>query len=157
MFTLWPKISLSETEFLVKHNFTEKHLTGIRVNLLKISDKCRGCEIENSERKLSVHLVEENEEDPTRSKFTLLCMDCHFVAHIDKAIEKNYVVLVNSSFSQGELVSICRNKRLKKEISAGNIMLLEKKPEVYLEELTSGFLGKNRIKVVFSPKNYKWD
>ncbi len=158
MFELWPKISIPEKEFLTKHNLTAENINSIRDQVIKRDgNKCSGCQISDSERKINVHVAEENEEIPLKSKFVCLCLECHYIEHIDKAIEKDYVKLVNSSFNQAQLVNVCRSKDLARHIANGNIEVLKKEPAAYLEDLRAGLLGKNRIKVVFSPKNYKWD
>lgn len=158
MFEIWPKISIPEKEFLTKHNLTPETINSIRERVIKRDgNNCSGCNIHTDERNISVHVIEENEENPLKSRFVCLCLECHYIEHIDKAIEKDFVKLVNSCFNQAQLVNICRSKDLARHIANGNIEILQKEPAAYLEEVRAGLLGKNRIKVVFSPKNYKWD
>ncbi len=157
MFELWPKISIPESEFAKKHNITKAQIDFIKSKILKRDGgKCCGCKISNETRKLQLHVYEENEKNPLKSIFLCLCPECHYIEHIDKAIEKDYVKLVNSSFKQSELVEICRSKTLSQNINEGNIEVLNKEPALFLEELRAGSLGRNRIKVVFSPKKYPW-
>ncbi len=157
MFEIWPKISLSETEFIEKHGLSADEVEVIKKKVTeRQGKKCLGCQLADNTKELHLHLVEENEKKPKSSIFVCLCKECHLIEHIDQAIEGGFVKLVNSYFKQAELVTICRDKSLARNISAGNIEILKKEPETYLEELRSGSLGKNRIKVVFSPKKYSW-
>jgi hypothetical protein len=121
--------------------------------------KCQGCGFEPydiaPEKVLDIHLVEENLENPEESIVRTTCMFCHIVEHADAAISGGYVELVNSHFTQGELVNICRNGALSSHIEIGDIRHLKKTLPEYLEELNSGRALEGKVKFVFTDKFIK--
>jgi hypothetical protein len=118
--------------------------------------KCQGCGFEAYDAPvdevLDVHVVEENMSNPEDSIFRTLCKLCHIVEHADVAIEQGYVKLVNSRFSQGELVNICRNGALSLHTEEGDIRYLRKTLPEFLEELKNGRALEGKVKFVFTDK-----
>jgi len=121
--------------------------------------KCQGCGFEPydviPDKVLDVHLVEENFENPEDSKFRTSCKLCHIIEHADAAIQNEYVTLVNSQFSQGELVNICRNGALSSHIECGDIRVLRKTLPDFLEELKDGRALEGKVKFIFTEKYLK--
>ncbi len=121
--------------------------------------KCQGCSFEPydvaPDSVLDVHLVEESSDNPLDSKFRTSCKLCHIIEHADAAIQNEYVLLVNSHFSQGELVNICRNGALSSHIEGGDIRFLRKTLSEFLEELKDGRALEGKVKFVFTEKYLK--
>ncbi|MEK6830227.1 MAG: hypothetical protein AABY15_08990 [Nanoarchaeota archaeon] len=121
--------------------------------------KCQGCGFEpydvSADKVLDVHLVEENIINPEDSKFRTECMLCHMIEHADAAISNEYVILVNSKFSQGELVNICRNRAIPSNIEDGSIRILKKTLPEFLEELKNGKALEGKVKLIFTEKYLK--
>ena len=155
IFILRPTISASDKEFRSKIG-EELWLKMKSTSFRNDGFKCQGCGFEPydvpPEKVLDVHLVEENLEDPEESIVRTTCMFCHIIEHADAAISGGYVELVNSHFSQGELVNICRNGALSSHIEMSDIRYLKKALPEYLEELNSGRALEGKIKFVFTEK-----
>jgi hypothetical protein len=121
---------------------------------------CCGCGWKpDSPSKLQFHLVHLNEEQPKESLVKMICAPCHLIRHFDYAAKNDLLVLVNSCYSQAELVQRCRssNKTILKDIEEKRIMVLKKKPLEYSMELSESEFNRNdKIKVIFS-KNFSWD
>lgn len=121
--------------------------------------KCQGCEFEPydvaPDKVLDVHLVEENVENLEDSKFRTFCKLCHVIEHADAAIQNEYVLLVNSQFSQGELVNICRNGSASSYIECGDIRKLRKPLADFLDELKDGRALEGKVKFIFTEKYLK--
>lgn len=116
--------------------------------------KCTGCgftpyDVDPNEV-LTAHLIEENEEVPEEPKINVTCKICHIIQHADVAMEKGYVELVNSLFTQGELVNICRNGDLTHHIEKGEIRYIKKTLPEFLEELNSGRAKEGKVKFVLT-------
>ena len=118
--------------------------------------KCLGCGFEpydiEPEKVLDIHLVEENEENPEESKVRTTCMFCHMIEHADAAVSGGYVELVNSHFTQGEIINICRNHSSGYHIERGDIRYIKKTSAEYLEELKSGRSLEGKVKLIFTDK-----
>lgn len=118
--------------------------------------KCQGCGFEpydtHPDSVLDVHVVSEKEENILESEFRTLCKLCHIIEHADAAIEHGFVTLVNSKFSQGELVNISRNNVLSEHIRLGDIRPLRKKMSDFLEELKDGRALEGEVKFIFTEK-----
>ena len=116
--------------------------------------KCKGCGFEpydvEAEDVLDIHLIKEDLENPENSEVRTTCKFCHIVEHADAAIRHGYVELVNSHFSQGELVNICRNNSL--HLHMNDIRYLKKTLPEYLEELNSGRTLEGKVKFIFTKK-----
>jgi len=154
-FVLRPTISSPDKEF--------KNRVGVdvweRMKSKSFRDnryKCQGCNFEPYDVEptsvLDIHLVEEDVEAPENSIVRTTCKFCHIVEHADVAISLGYVELVNSHFSQGELINICRNGALSTHIEDGDIRYLKKTLPEYLEELKSGRALEGKVKFIFTKK-----
>lgn len=103
-------------------------------------------------------------KDYEKIEVVIVCDACHAIQHFDNAVQNNWVKLVNSSFTQSDLVKICRwgNKMVNAYILGGfkvekNIFPLKKHPETYLNEIIESPLNiNNKIKVIFT-KNFDWN
>ena len=149
-FELAPVISPSDNAFRNKigtENWEKKKSQTFRDD----GYKCCGCGFE-PDTVLTMHIIEENEENPTDSKTNTTCQICHVIQHADVAIEKGYVELVNSFFKQGELVNICRNGELAHHIEKGEIRYIKKDLQVFLEELKSGRSKEGKVKFILTEK-----
>ena len=162
-FELIPKISPSEKDFFSK--FGEKKLeikNKIHKEILeKNNNTCCGCNYRvmnenNAHKILQLHLVEENEDEINDSFFVVLCKACHLTQHIDKAIEDGCVNIVNSSFSQRNLIEMCRINTISQYLKDGEVRILKTTQEEYLEQLKEKILPlHSRIKVIFTNK-FDW-
>jgi hypothetical protein len=121
--------------------------------------KCAGCTFTpydvDPDEVLSIHLIEENEEIPEEPKVNITCEICHIIQHADVAMEKGYVELVNSLFTQGELVNICRNGDLIHHIEKGEVRYIKKTLPDFLEELNSGRAKEGKVKFVLTESYLK--
>ena len=154
-FRLRPTISPSDKEFKAK--IGEGAWLKIRSSTFRNNNfKCQGCgfqpyEVE-PESVLDAHLVEEDLVNPENSEMRTTCFFCHVIEHADAAVLGGYVELVNSHFSQGELVNICRNESLSYHIEIGDIRSIKKTPTEYLEDLSTGRAFEGKVKLVFTEK-----
>lgn len=152
-FKLWPIISPSDKEFKIKIGEEAWE----RIKNLSFRDsgfKCCGCGFEpydvDPNEVLGIHLIEEDLENSENSKVITTCSLCHLIQHADAAINHGYVKLVNSFFSQGELVMVCRSGKSSYHIEKGDIRYLKKTLPEYLEELKSGSAKEGKIKLIFT-------
>jgi hypothetical protein len=83
------------------------------------------------------------------------CIFCHTIEHADKAVERGHVELVNSHYSQGAIVNICRNDALSNHLFDGSIRKLKKDPLEFLEELKTGRSKEGKVKLIFTEKFFK--
>jgi hypothetical protein len=118
---------------------------------------CVGCGYDSKDpSKLQIHITNPSIGYPIEA--VCLCPCCHCLKHFQVAAENQWVVLVNSVFSQEMLISICRegNGHLKKMINENKIFLLKKTAEEYSKEL---LLDKSKmdtkIKAIFGSK-FNW-
>ena len=152
-FELKPVISVSDKDFRNKVG-EEVWLRMKSVTFRNDNYKCKGCGFEpydvEAEDVLDIHLIKEDLENPENSEVRTTCKFCHIVEHADAAIKHGYVELVNSHFSQGELVNICRNNSLHLHMS--DIRYLKKTLPEYLEELNSGRALEGKVKFIFNKK-----
>jgi len=154
-FKLWPTISPSDKQ--VKSVVGEATWESMKSNAFRRDNyTCQGCTFEPyevpPEEVLDIHVVSVDESNPENSEVRTTCMLCHFIEHIDAALAKGYVDLVNSHFSQGQIINICRNNSLSDHIENGDIRYIKKSPQEYLEEIKSGIAKEGRVKVVFTEK-----
>lgn len=157
-FQIHPTISPSDKEF--KSKVGAEAWEKIKSKTFRDNSfKCQGCGFEpydvQPDKVLDVHLVVENEGDLINSEFRTTCVLCHVIEHADAAISQEYVALVNSKFSQGELVNICRNGALSSHVGDGDIRYLRKTLAEFLEELKSGRSLEGKVKFVFTEKYLK--
>jgi len=152
-FILQPVISPSEKAFREKVG-AETWETIQNKTLRDGNYKCKGCGFEpydvDPNSVMSAHLVEEDEKDAIKSKTTIACQLCHIIQHADVAIEKGYVELVNSHYTQGELVNICRNGDAPFHIEKGEIRHIKKALPIFLEELNSGRSKEGKVKFLLT-------
>lgn len=154
-FKLRPAISAPDKEFRNRVG-EEVWLRMKSVAFRNDGYKCQGCGFEpydiEPEKVLDIHLVEEDVNNPEDSKVRTTCMFCHIIEHADAAISGGYIELVNSHFSQGELVNICRNDALSSHIEYGDVRYIKKTLPEFLEELKSGRALEGKVKFVFTEK-----
>jgi len=157
-FQIRPTISPSDKEF--KNKVGAEAWEKIKSKTFRDNNfKCQGCGFEPydvpAEKVLDAHLVSENENNLNDSEFRTTCVLCHVIEHADAAINQGYVALVNSKFSQGELVNICRNGALSSHVEDGDIRYLRKTLPEFLEELKDGRSLEGKVKFVFTEKYLK--
>lgn len=131
---------------------------------------CDGCGyVPKGDQKLRVHILPFPEEKFDFSdkfmdiKTSLLCDACHTLKHFDIAADNEFLRLVNSDFTQKDLIAICRhgNRALNAYMNGNSkiekrIFLLKKNPKAYLKEITEDKTKYNsKIKVVFTNK-FNW-
>lgn len=155
VFRIRPTISSSDKDFRKK--IGDELWEKIKSKTFRDNNyKCQGCNFEPydipTETVLDIHLIEEDLEKIENSKFITLCKLCHIIEHADVAIEYGFVSLVNSRFSQGELVNICRNSALADHVRDGDIRYLRKTLPDFLEELKDGRALEGKVKFVFTEK-----
>ena len=128
--------------------------------VIKEKCTCRGCGYHplneaNVLKSLSLHVESIDTENPLNSPCSLLCMACHSTQHIDVAIEKGWVQLVNSSYSQKRLIETCRING-HSNLNPDNTRFLKTPPLEYLEKLKNNTLSPNsRVKVLFTA-SFHW-
>ncbi len=125
-------------------------------NLIISNNSCACCGyIPKENQRLKMHVLSIDEKNPSNSICQLLCEACFYIKHFDKAVENDYVVLVNSEYSQADLVRIQRKSTnaINAEIKNKRISVLKQKPSEYLEIIKKDSTQKSLyIKVVFSDK-----
>ena len=130
--------------------------------------KCESCNHKPKEEQLIhtdllTHVISENLNDPLNTPTICLCKACHSTQHIDTAIKNNWVDLVNSKFSQSQLVNMCRgsggiNTGLVEALDKGLIQELRKTPEDFLKEYKSGVINyDDRLKVKFRLDKFNFE
>jgi len=162
-FELKPRISPSEKDFFIKlgPNWVQEKNDIFSTLLEEHNCTCIGCgyRVHNEElayKILQLHLVEENEENPKDSIFLPLCKACHTTQHINKAIEEEWVNVVNSHFSQKSLIEMCRISTIGQHLRNGDVRILKMTPKEYLEQLQKETLPlHSRVKVIFTNK-FEW-
>ena len=124
---------------------------------LKGITTCLGCGYNPKDvSKLQIHITNSIINHPIESVY--LCPPCHCLKHFNVAAKNEWVVLVNSIFSQETLVSICRsgNAQLKKMIGENKIFLLKKTAKEYSDELILDRSNRDdKIKAIFGSK-FNW-
>lgn len=119
-------------------------------------DYCAACghkpmEYKDKKDYLQLHISHLNKEYPEKSKAVLLCRACHSTQHIDFAIEKKWIKLVNSDLSQEDIVRLCRGGNLINPYDDKRIVNLLKTPEELLQEIKSKeFKPSNTLKIIFT-------
>ncbi len=158
-FKLIPSISPSEKDF-------KNSLPGGKEQFQKIVDKvyetnsdtCPGCGYSTgSSKSLQMHLQSWDGENHDTAEFILLCEGCHSIKHFDQAIEKGWVVLVNSVYSQSELIRRNRSvATIKKDLDEHKIIILKKTAKEYFDEILKSELSRNeKTKILFGNK-FTW-
>lgn len=159
-FELKVRISPSDNEFRKLIGIIEyEKLTLTTFKRDKIS--CKGCgykplDDSNAAKSLALHVVAIDLETPLNSPCLTLCKACHSTQHIDIAIEKDWVQLVNSLHTQKRLIELCRVNAVQNNLNTENTRFLKTSALTYLENLRSGMLSPNsRVKVIFTTK-FEW-
>lgn len=122
---------------------------------------CKGCGFHPlSEEKalsiLSLHVIEVNEESLEESICNILCKACHSTQHIDISIEKEWVQLVNSTYSQKSLIEQCRINAIHNGVKEDEIRYLKTPSLEFLEKIKNEVLPINsKAKIIFTSK-FEW-
>ena len=122
---------------------------------------CSGCRFHPLDESkaliaLSLHLIKLNEQNPLESECNSLCMACHSTQHVDIAIEKEWVQLVNSVHSQKSLIERCRLNDIHSSIRDNETRYLKTPPLDFLEKIKADQLSINpKTKVIFTNK-FEW-
>lgn len=153
-FKLTPSISPSEKDFvdIISCEKWEEIKSGIYE---KSSNCCYGCgHTPRDIKQLTVHLHWWDGVNLATAQFFLLCEACHSIKHFDITMLKNWVVLVNSVYSQEELLKMNRIPgQIKENIEKMKIVLLKKTAEEYFNEIKESELNRNdKTKVLFGNK-----
>lgn len=154
-FIFRPLISPSDKDFRDKVGIEAWEI--MKSKALRDNDyKCCGCgftpyDVDPS-GVLDIHIVEVNKESLEDSETRTMCKLCHVIEHADVAMDKGFVELVNSYFTQGEIVNICRNKEVAHHIENGEIRYIKKPIQEFLEELNSGRAKEGKVKFVLTEK-----
>ena len=107
---------------------------------------------------LTLHIDSIDESDPKNTPVFVVCKSCYLINHISNAVEHDFVTLVNSSFSQEDLIKISWSDSSKKNIVNNNrqkaiddkkIIPLKKDPKIYLNQIQEG-ISSGKIKVIFN-------
>lgn len=162
-FELKPRISPSEKDFFLKlgENWVQEKNDIFKELLEKTNCTCGGCgyrvhDGDFAPKVLQLHLVEENLENLKDSLFIPLCKACHITQHIDKAIEQEWVNIVNSHFSQKSLIEMCRISTIGQHLRNDEVRLLKMTPQEYLNNLKNETLPlHSRVKIIFTNK-FDW-
>jgi len=158
-FVLIPRISPSEQEF--RKTISQQDWDSLkRDKIWGVTNQCQGCGYStvNSKDCLDLHLVFWDVEDISKNEYVVLCRACHTIQHMDMAIEKNMVKIVNSCHSQVELIRWGRASKndLQREIDVNNIMFLKKDIFEYLDELKNNTLPINNKIKAFLSDTFNW-
>lgn len=158
-FTLQVRLSPSDSEF--------KKLIGIEIfdrikkqTFTNDKNTCRGCgyrplDDTRVNSALSLHVIEIADK-PEESPCITLCRACHSTQHIDIAIEKEWVNLVNSVFSQRRLIEMGRVNAIHNSIKEDDTRYLQGDPKEILERNKYHLGLKNcKLKVIFTNK-FEW-
>lgn len=122
---------------------------------------CQGCGFHPLDESkaftaLMLHVIEINEENPLESPCNILCMACHSTQHIDIAIEKEWVQLVNSTLSQKSLIEKCRISAIHHHTKESDTRILKTTPLDFLKKMKADELPANtKAKVIFTNK-FEW-
>lgn len=129
--------------------------------LAETRGSCGGCgyrPLDDSKTKsiISFHITDFNPENPEEVSGIPLCRACHMTQHIDIAIEKDWVELVNSTHSQKTLIELCRINAIHNNVNADNTRKLQTTPKDFLEKLKLGkILPSSKAKVIYT-SNFSW-
>lgn len=106
---------------------------------------------------LYYHIYEYDKKQPENTKGTTLCKMCHMTQHIESAIKKKWVLLVNSIYDQNNIIRLTRGNQIYQNINSRAIVQLRKTPEQFLSEIYSGEARfTTTLKVVFT-QNFNID
>jgi hypothetical protein len=118
---------------------------------------CAACRHEPPEDKkataLSLHIPNNkiNKINPELTEGVILCKACHATQHIEASIINNWVVLVNSMYSQKNIIRLTRANQVHGALTQRTIIKLKKTPQQFLEELRGGSAKfSTTLKVIFT-------
>jgi hypothetical protein len=116
---------------------------------------CAACGHEPPENRkkdcLFYHVYEVNTKQPELSKGVTLCKMCHMTQHIESAIKKKWILLVNSIYDQNNIVRLTRGNQIYENLNSRAIVQLKKTPEEFLKEIYSGEMKfTTTLKVIFT-------
>lgn len=166
------RIEFSPSERLIKGELGDENWLKLKkITFGKSKIKCLLCGfVPGDGQKLKMHihpydpdmisLVDDFEKLGT----SLLCDACHTIKHFEHAAKAGVIRLVNSDFTQKDLVLVCRagNQVLNGYVLGGfgierKIFPLKKKPLEYLEEIKDSEKNINpKIKLIFTEK-FDWN
>jgi len=158
-FDLSLKISPKESEFVAMIG-QEQWAAFRNKKIVEFDYTCQGCgyrplNVDMAEKIMSPHIIEVG-ENPLDSETTLLCKGCHATQHIDVTIEKDWVEVVNTSYSQKSLIEMSRISSTSTAVALGDIRKLKMSPQDYLKRLAEGsLLSVSKVKVIFKG-NFPW-
>lgn len=159
-FILQVRISPSDSEF-AKTIGKEAYDKLKKETMIRDKHTCRGCgfrplDEERAYAALNLHVIELNESNLTESPCIILCKACHTTQHVDVAINKDWVSLVNSSFSQKRLIEMGRINAVHNSIKEDDTRYLKGDPKEILER-NKHHLGLKtcKLKVIFNNK-FEW-
>jgi hypothetical protein len=158
-FDLSLKISPKESEFVAMIG-QEQWAAFRNKKIVEFDYTCQGCgyrplNVDMAEKIMSPHIIEMG-ENPLDSETTLLCKGCHATQHIDVTIEKDWVEVVNTSYSQKSLIEMSRISSTSTAVALGDIRKLKMSPQDYLKRLAEGsLLSVSKVKVIFKG-NFPW-
>lgn len=153
---------ISEKETLSFLNQTQKQELFLKV-FKKDNNTCKCCSFTlmdtsaNIFKELDLHILNLNKDNILESEFITLCKACHVIQHIDVAIKNGWVSLVNSIYSQGQLLHMCRINTIIDSIDKGTTRYLKKSPEKFLEEISNKDFSISESKVKFILTNKFWE
>lgn len=155
-FKLIPSISPSEKEFRNSLLGGKEKYNEILKNFYeKSSDTCCGCGHSTGKKdSLQAHLQWWDGNNHDTAEFVLLCEACHSIKHFDQAIENGWVVLVNSIYSQSELIRRNRSRKtILLDLKENKVVVLKKTAKEYFDEILESELNRNdKIKILFGNK-----
>ncbi|MFA5068185.1 MAG: hypothetical protein WC466_09180, partial [Candidatus Izemoplasmatales bacterium] len=94
-----------------------------------------------------------NESEPELTKGVTLCKMCHLTQHVESAIKKDWVILVNSIYNQNNLIRLVRSGQIYGAMGQRAVVKLKKTPQDFLDEWKTGKKSITQtIKVVFNEK-----
>lgn len=153
------KISPSDTEF--KNLLGNEEYNKLKVEVFERDGmKCRGCGFQHFDaattlKLLYLHVESIDYENLKNSPCVTLCMACHTTQHIDVALNKGWVQLVNTSLKQKNLIEMCRINQTS-SLNHDNLRFLRITPVDFIAKLKEGTLSPNsKAKVLFTNK-FEW-
>lgn len=153
-FELNLRISVSDTEvkrLLGPTQFEKLFDEGLTIT----RGSCGGCgyrPLDDSKTKsiISFHIINFNPDAHGETTGVPLCKACHTTQHIDVAIEKDWVELVNSTHSQKTLIELCRINAVQNNVNVENTRKLKTTPKEFLEKIKLGIFPSSKTKVLLT-------
>lgn len=114
-------------------------------------------EVQEKRNHFVIHIDELDEQNILNSKVNLICKSCYLINHIDVAVNHNLATIVNSTFSQQDLIKISWSDVSKKQIIGNNrdkavkdrVIIPLKDQEKWLNKIKEGYLS-DKMKVIFN-------